>query len=559
MDRPKVGVFVCHCGSEISEVVDVCDVVEYAGQLPGVVFAQDSLKACTDSGRREIVRHISDLGLNRIVLAGCSPRTHEPLFRAMCQEAGLNPYLFECVNIRDQCARVHTEAGEEATTKARDLVRMGVARALLLEPLERTRLPVVPVALVIGAGIAGLSAAHNLARQGFQVKLVERELEAGGQLRELFRLYPTGEDARDYIEQKSKAVSDHPNVELLLGAEICNVTGSVGNYGVTVQQGDHQLELVVGAIIVATGAQEFKPLGMYAYDGERIITQGELEPLLAQGIRDGDRAIDSVVMIQCVGARDEVRPYCSRVCCMTAVKNALLIKEAEPSVQVYVLYRDMLTLGTKYEDLYREARGAGVIFMRYDPQMPPEVRGDTVVVQDSLLGEELQILSDLVVLSTPLVSADGSAGLAQMLQVPTGEMGFFSEAHPKYRPLDSDRDGVFLCGSAHWPSDVGESVGQALGAAARASILLRQREIETEARVAVVDVSKCSACGFCETICNFGAVEVTIVDERRGIKAARVDESRCKGCGACVAGCLCRAIDLLGSTNEQLLAVINAL
>jgi heterodisulfide reductase subunit A len=244
---------------------------------------------------------------------------------------------------------------------------------------------------------------------------------------------------------------------------------------------------------------------------------------------------------------------------MTAVKNALLIRDADPKVQVYVLYRDMLTLGVDYEDLYREARGEGVVFVQYEPQSPPEVQGEQVVVQDELLGEELSIPCDLVVLSTPLVSQDGAAAVSQMLRVPTDEQGFFSEVHAKYRPLDSDSDGIFLCGSARWPSDVGESVGQALGAAARASILLRQEEIEVEPRVAVVDVSKCSACGLCELTCNYGAVEVTVVDQRRGIQAARVDEVRCKGCGACVAGCRCRAIDLRGSTNEQILAAISAL
>jgi heterodisulfide reductase subunit A len=429
---------------------------------------------------------------------------------------------------------------------------------MFLEPLESGCVSVVPVALVIGAGIAGLTAALNLAKQGFEVKLVEREPKAGGLLKDLYRVYPTGEEAQPLIEQKVEAVSVHPNIDLLLGAEILGVTGSAGDYQVLVKQEDQQLELRVGAIIIATGAQELKPGGMYGYDGKRVITQGELEQLLLEGIERFTSPITSVVMIQCVGARDEVRPYCSRICCMTAVKNALLIKEANPMAQVYVLYRDMMTLGVDYEDLYREARGTGVVFVRYDPQSPPEVGGGRVIVQDELLGEELSISCDLVVLSTPLVSQDDAVGVAQMLRVPTDEQGFFVEVHPKYRPLDSDSDGVFLCGSARWPSDLGESVGQALGAAARASILLRQEGIAAEPRVAAVDVTKCSACGQCELTCNYGAVEVTVVDERRGIQAARVDEARCKGCGACVADCRCRAIDLRGSTNEQILAAIRA-
>lgn len=559
MDRARIGVFVCHCGSDIGGVLDVPGLVEYARRLPGVEFAQDSLKACTNGGRQEIARRVTEEGLTRVVLAGCTPRTHEPMFRAMCQQAGLNPYLLEFVNIRDHCTRVHVDEGGLATVKAQDLVRMGVARALLLEPLERSRIPVVAVALVIGAGVAGLSAALNLANQGFEVKLVERETEAGGLLRGVHRLYPTGEDARAFIERKVEAVRRSPNIEMLLGAEVRDVDGCVGNYDVVVEQGGEQLQFKAGVIIVATGGQELRPVGLYGHDGERIITQGELEGLLVEGLSSYDPSIRSVVMIQCVGARDEGRPYCSRICCMTAVKNALLIRDADPKVQVYVLYRDMLTLGVDYEDLYREARGEGVVFVQYEPQSPPEVQGEQVVVQDELLGEELSIPCDLVVLSTPLVSQDGAAAVSQMLRVPTDEQGFFSEVHAKYRPLDSDSDGIFLCGSARWPSDVGESVGQALGAAARASILLRQEEIEVEPRVAVVDVSKCSACGLCELTCNYGAVEVTVVDQRRGIQAARVDEVRCKGCGACVAGCRCRAIDLRGSTNEQILAAISAL
>jgi heterodisulfide reductase subunit A len=412
--------------------------------------------------------------------------------------------------------------------------------------------------LVIGAGVAGLSAALNLANQGFEVRLVEREAEAGGLLRDVHRLYPTGEDARAFIERKVEAVRCRPNIEMLLGAEVRDVHGSVGNYDVVVEQGGEQLQFKACVVIVATGGRELRPVGVYEYDGERVITQGELEGLLAKGLVGCDPSIRSVVMIQCVGARDEVRPYCSRICCMTAVKNALLIREADPGVGVYVLYRDMLTLGVDYEDLYREARGKGVVFVQYDPASSPMVGRAGVLVRDELLGEMVSIPSDLVVLSTPLVSQSDAAALARMLQVPADEHGFFSEAHLKYRPLDTVTDGVFLCGSAHWPSDVGETVAQALGAAARASILLRQDEIEAAPTVAVVDVSKCSACGLCELTCNYSAVEVMVVDERRGIKAARVDEARCKGCGACAAGCRCRAIDLRGSTNEQILAVISA-
>ena len=558
MDKARVGVFVCYCGSDIGGVVDVPELVEYARSLPNVEFVRDTPKACTDAGQQEIVQDITEHGLNRVVLAGCTPRTHEPLFRVTCQQAGLNPYLLEFVNLRDHCSRVHAGESEQATAKAKDLVRMGVARAIFLEPLSHKPLPVTRAALVIGGGIAGLSAALNLANQGFEVKLVEREPEMGGLLRDVYKLYPTGDLARTFVEEKVAAVRSNPNIEVLIGAEVRDVTGVVGNYEVMVAQGEQELQFQVGVIIVATGAKEFRPTGMFGYDGQKVITQGELETRLAEGIADHDPPIRSVAMIQCVGARDETRPYCSRICCMTAVKNALLIKETNPGIQVYVLYRDMLTLGVEYEDLYREARGKGVIFIQYDPQRPPHVDGGHVRVYDELLGEALSIPCDLVVLSTPLVAQPDAVDLAQMLQVPIDEHGFFLESHLKYRPLDSDNDGIFLCGSAHWPSDVGESVTQALGAAARGSILLRQNVIEIEPTVAVVDITKCSACGLCELTCNYHAVEVTVVDERRGIKAARVNEVLCKGCGACAAGCRCRAIDLRGSTNEQILAAINA-
>jgi len=564
MDEARVGAFICHCGNNIAGFLDVAAVTEYAKTLPHVVLAQESMYTCSDAGRAEIVRAVSDQGLNRVVVASCTPRTHEPLFRATCRQAGLNPYLFEFVNIRDQCSWVHMQERERATEKAKDLVRMGVARAVLLEPREEIEVAVVPAALVIGAGIAGLNVALSLAQRGFAVYLVEREPEMGGLLRGAHRLYPTGDDARGFVETRIKAVREHPQITVFTSAEVGEVKGFVGNYEVQVKQRGKEFELAVGTIVVATGAEVLQPTGLYGYDGKKVITQRELDRLLAERMGSLGQQISALVMIQCVGSRNEERPYCSRICCMTAVRSAMWIREASPTTQVYVLYRDMLTLGTTYEDLYREARGKGVIFIQYDPQSPPTVSdrgtgastGKQVIVYDPLLGQNISIPCDLVVLSTPLVGQDGTATLAQLLKVPVDEYGFFMEAHAKLRPLDFATDGVFLCGCAHWPASVGESLSQADGAAARASILLGKGSVQVEPIVSAVDEALCIGCGLCETVCPYSAI--VLRDTGAGRKAQIVPAS-CKGCGVCGAGCPALAITMQHFTNQQFAAQIDAL
>jgi heterodisulfide reductase subunit A len=557
MEEPRVGVFVCHCGSNIAGFLDVGVLTDYARTLPHVVVAQDNLYTCSDGGRAEIQNAIADHNLNRVVVASCTPRTHEPLFRATCRDAGLNPYLFELVNIRDQCSWVHMGAGHAAMDKARDLLRMGIARAALLEPGEDIEVGVLSRALVIGGGVAGLTAALNLADRGFQVTLVERESELGGLLQTVHTLYPTGRDAKSFIQEKIDAALAHPRIAVLTQAHVSDVSGYVGNYKVVVSQEDGtETALEVGAIIVAVGAREFRPSGLYGYDGQRVITQGELERLLVTKAAQPDRRLGSVVMIQCVGARDEQRPYCSRICCTTAVKNALAIRELDPENRVYVLYRDMLTLGTEHERMYREARGRGVTFLEYSPESPPAVRDGEVTIFDELLGQELAIPSDLVVLSTPLVGQRDAVSLAQMLKVPIDEHGFFLEAHVKLRPLDFATDGIFLCGSAHWPCDVGESVIQAQGAAARASILLGKQVVQVEPIVSVVDEAACIGCGLCESACPYNAI--VLVDTGSGRKARTIAAS-CKGCGVCGAGCIAEAITMQHFSNRQLRAQIDAL
>ena len=564
MDEPRVGVFVCHCGNNIAGFLDVSAVTEYSRTLPHVAFAQENLYTCSDNGRSEIAHAIAEQGLNRVVVASCTPRTHEPLFRATCQDAGLNPYLFEFVNIRDQCSWVHMQNWQEATEKAKDLLRMGVARACLLEPKEDIEVEVVPTAMVVGAGIAGLSAALSLANRGFEVNLVEREAQMGGLLTGLYHLSPTDEDARAFIEAKIEAVRDHPRIAVFTSAEVREISGFVGNYQALIGQGEREQRLSVGAIIVATGAKPFTPIGMYGYDGQTVLTQLELEQVLVDRKGQLDPQIGSVVMIQCVGSRDETRPYCSRICCMTAVKNAIALREANPAAEVYVLYRDMLTLGTIYESMYREARGKGVTFIQYEADSPPSIHsgpgpgaaGKRVVVYDGLLGQNLSIPCDLLVLSTPLVGQDGATNLAQMLKVPIDEHGFFLEAHVKLRPLDFATDGIFLCGAAHWPATVGESVSHAQGAAGRASILLGRGVVQVEPIISVIDEELCIGCGLCETVCPYKAI--VLRDTTAGRKAETIAAS-CKGCGVCGAGCPVQAISMQHYTNQQLEAQIDAL
>jgi heterodisulfide reductase subunit A len=578
-ETPRIGVFVCHCGHNIAGYLDVPALVESAGMLPHVVFAQDSMFTCSDAGLAEIRAAISAQSLNRVVVASCTPRTHEPLFQATCEEAGLNRYLFEFVNIRDQCSWVHMDGGERATQKAKDLIRMGVAKAALLKPLEETELPVLPAAAVIGGGIAGMTSALSLARRGFAVTLIEREAELGGILQSLDKLYPTGLDARKLVERHLADVQGHPHIEVLVSAEVQEVRGHIGNYELVVRSKQFSMDLPIqaGAIIVATGAEELKPVGSYGYgDDPRVVTQQDLEGLLSNGSLPSPTR--SVVMIQCVGARDKARSYCGRTCCLTAMKNAMQLKEQDPKTEVYVLYRDIEVHGTHFEDYYGQARDLGVIFTRYTPRDPPRVTDGQVVVYDELLGARLGIPYDLLVLSTPLVSRPGTRELARMLKVPVDEYGFFLEAHVKLRPLDFATDGVYLCGSAHWPAHLDEAISQAYGAAARAATVLSKEQIRASGVVAWVDEYLCRGCERCAELCEFGAIEFVelegtagphgnvaglheqILMEGRstGQKVARVNPVLCKGCGACAVVCPTSAMQASHFTSAQVTAMIRA-
>jgi len=554
----RIGVFVCHCGFNIGGVVDVSEVVEYAKTLPNVVCAEENLYACSSDGLNLIKECIEKHNLNRVIVASCTPATHEPLFRNTCEEAGLNKYLFEMVNIREHSSWVHMQYPKEATEKAKDLIRMAVAKASYLKPQIEPELEINPSALVIGGGIAGMSAAMSLARQGFNVHLIEKEAELGGMLRRLYKLQPTERDASEVLREAVIAVKANRNIHLHMLTLVKEVEGFIGNFGVKLEKKDsNELEQInVGTIIVATGAEAFKPVGMYGYgEDENVVTQLELEQLLKKGELNEPKR---VVMIQCVGAREKTgRTYCSRICCMVALSNALLLKKLYPNVEVSIIFRDVQTYG-EYEDFYREARMNFINFIRYDPDRPPKVdiKPDEkllVSVYDSYLRAEIEMDSDLVVLSTPLVQHEDGRALSPILKVPLGDDDFFFEAHPKLRPVDFTSEGIYVCGTAHGPKDVTESIAQAYAAASRAAIPMALGRIKAGAVKAIVDKNICVNCDACVVSCIFNAVDA----EPFGLPS--IIGANCKGCGVCAAECPMGAMQLVHFTDEQIVAAIEAL
>ncbi|MBE0516611.1 MAG: CoB--CoM heterodisulfide reductase iron-sulfur subunit A family protein [Methanophagales archaeon] len=551
----RIGVFICHCGINIGGVVDVPAVVEYASTLPNVVHAERNLYTCSSEGLESIKAAIKEHNLNRVIVASCTPRTHEPLFRATCKEAGLNPYLFEFVNIRDQCSWVHLHEPESATEKAKDLVRMGVAKAARLEPLEELTSDVIPTAVVIGAGISGMTAALSLARNGFSVHLIEKEKEIGGMLRNLYTLYPTDELAEEFLEPRIQAVKEHKRIALHLSSAVRAVEGYVGKFKVILDESGVERSIDAGVIIVATGAHEFEPEGLYEYDGERVITQLQLEEKLKKGDLNW-AGIKNVVMVQCAGARGEVVGYCSKICCMNAIKNAKLIKEAHPAINVFIAHNELQAYGEEYELYYRDAKKAGVRFLRFPLERRPKVRrsdGNLIVdVFHERMQLDIPFEADLVVLSVPLVQNPDATQLSKMLKVPLGQDKFFFEAHVKLRPVDFATDGIFLCGTAHGPKDIGESIAQGYAAASRATIPLARGYVHSEPIISSVNEELCVGCGICESVCPYGAIEVVEVEE--GKKRARVTGVKCKGCGTCGSSCIRRAIKMYHFTDEQLMA-----
>ena len=554
-EEPRIGVFICNCGINIGGVVKVPSVVDYALTLPNVVLADDNLFTCSQDTQQKMRKVIEEHKLNRVIVASCTPRTHEPLFQETLAEAGLNPYLFTMANIRDQCSWVHMKQPDVATEKSKELVRMAVANSRLLRPLTSSPQPIVQKALVIGGGLAGMTAAIAVADQGFETYLVEKNDRLGGNLLRL-KYTDAGDDLAGFAARLEQRLRANPKVKVFIGAELASVTGYVGNYKTTVRKSDgSDIPVEHGVFIVATGAEEYRPTEfMYGQD-PRVCTQSEFETLLQES-PDRAKELKHVVMVQCVGSREKEHPWCSRICCTEAVKNALKLKQANPKANVYILYRDMRTYGFK-EKLYRDAREAGVMFVRFDPETKPEVAGVDgrlhVSVYDPVLQRRLGINADQLVLSAGVVPAKSNHGLAQLLKVPLNEDGFFLEAHMKLRPVDFTTRGVFMAGMAHSPRRIPETVAQAYAAAARACSIISHKELSTEAVVAEVNPRWCTGCGMCEEICQYEAARLNPVTGKSEVTAVL-----CQGCGACAAACPSEAIRLKGFEAKNVISMVDA-
>jgi heterodisulfide reductase subunit A len=645
-EEPRIGVFICHCGMNIAGVVDVEEVTEYIGTLPGVVTAQHYVYMCSQPGQALIRKSIREHGLNRVIVASCSPRMHEPTFRKTIEAEGLNPFLFEMANIREQVSWAHMRAPKEATEKAKDLIRMAVARARLLEPVSKMEVKVTPSALVIGAGVAGITASIDLAQRGFEVYLVEKEPYVGGHMALLNKLY-WGRKASEVYAELTKSLS-HPNIHVLVNSDIDKITGYIGNFEVKITQRPRfvnescnlcgqcekvcpvsvpnhvnfgldqrkaiylplpgcyppryivdkescnncgeclkvckknainldekpgEIDINVGLILVMSGFEPYKPEGEFGYGKHKdVITQLMLERILNENGPTGGRLVRpsdgkkprSVVFILCVGSRQESsgqeeeksNPYCSRFCCSSVLKNALLLKEQHPDIEVYVLYRDIRTFGRGHENLYRKCRERWVNFVRYRPQAPPKVlEGEngqlTVKVKDWLFKVDMEIEADLVVLVEGMVPRSDVADLQAKLNITRSPDGFFQEAHPKMNPLDTFTDGVFIGGTAQGPKDIVDTISQASGAAAKAGIFLSRGKVLIDQVTATVNESICTGCGKCANVCPYTAISL---DEVEGV--AKVVEVKCKGCGSCSSTCPVGAVQVRHFKDSQILAMV---
>jgi heterodisulfide reductase subunit A len=559
-EKPRIGVFVCHCGANIGRVVDVPSLVEYALTLPNVVYAQEQLFSCATNSAKEITDIVKEKGLNRVVVAACSPRTLEPLFRDTIREAGINQYYFEMANIREHCSWVHSKEKEEATQKAKDIVRMSVARTAFSEPLKEMELPVDKAALVVGGGIAGMTCALSIAGQGHKVHLLEKDLELGGIARKVHYTLE-GLDVQAYLRDLIRKVYQHPLVHVYHAATITKATGYVGNFVTSVKYERGLIDIKHGAAVIAIGADVYTPTEYLYGEDDRVMTLLELEDKIA---KEEPRVIDSqsLVMIQCVGCRQEDRNYCARICCSQSIKNALKLKEINPEMDIYILFRDIRTYGFR-EDYYREAADKDIKFIRFEPDDKPlveavEVDGQRllrVTVADPILGQRLAIDTELVGLAAAVIPSAATGEIAGLFKVALSPDGFFKEAHVKLRPVEFGTDGVYLCGTAHYPKFMQETINQAYGAAGRVLTLLSHDTVVASGAVCEVDENKCISCGACITVCTYGAIEFH--DTPKG-KKAMVNSVLCKGDGLCNAMCSTNAIQLKHFTDEELLCEIDA-
>jgi len=552
---PRIGAFICHCGINIGGVVDVPEVTRYAGTLPDVVLADRNLYTCSADTQTSIKEKVKEYNLNRVVVASCTPRTHEPLFQETIREAGLNRYLFQMANIRDQCSWVHMNDPVAATEKAKDLVRMAINKARELQPLQRITLPVTPAVLVIGGGLTGMTSALNFAEQGFKTYLVEKEDELGGFARHIYTTLD-GNDVQEFVAQLVEKVNSNENIRLFTRATIKAIDGFIGNFKTTIAYGEEGTteQFDHGAVVVATGAREYEPKEYLYGENPRVITQSAFEKTL--NTSSIAKEISSIVMIQCVGSRNKEHPYCSRMCCSEAVKNALEAKKMNPDVNITILYRDIRTYGFK-EAYYRKARDAGVVFLRFDEKNPPiATTGDDnieIQVQQETLGT-LLLKADLLVLSAGIVADEGNEELAKMLKVPLNSDRYFLEAHVKLRPVDFATEGVFVAGLAHSPKPIEDALAQANAAVARVCTIISKQKIEAEGTIASIDAARCMGCGMCVSNCAYNAIQ--LVEDKRFGTIASVNAALCHGCGACAGNCRCAAIDVAGVTGEQVFSMI---
>ncbi len=560
-EEPRIGVFVCHCGANIGRIVNVPEVVEYCKTLPNVVYAQEQLFSCATNSAKEITDMTKEMGLNRVVIAACSPRTLEPLFRDTLREAGINQYYVDMANIREHNSWVHSKEKEAATQKAKDITRKSVARARHLEALQEYDLPVNKAALVVGGGIAGMTCALSIANQGHVVHLLEKDSRLGGVARKIHSTLD-GLDVQEYLKDLISKVYKHQFIYVYHNATIANASGYVGNFVTEVQSEKGLSQIEHGAAVLAIGAELYTPTEYLYGEDERVVTHLELEGR----INSGDESItnaNSLVMIQCVGCRNEERNYCSRLCCSQAVKNALKLKEKNPEMDIYVLFRDMRTYGFA-EDYYREASEKDIKFIRYEPEEPPTVEpGEAedgrsvlkVTVTDFILGNKLELDADVVSLAAAIVPSEATKEIAGLFKVNLNPDGFFKEAHVKLRPVEFPTEGVYLCGLAHYPKTIQETVNQSFGAAGRVMTLLSQDSVVASGSVCEVDENRCMSCGACINVCDYGAI--AFEKTSRGPKA-RVNPVLCKGDGLCNAQCPTNAIQLKHFTDEELLSEIDA-
>ena len=559
-EEPKIGVFVCHCGANISSVVQVPSTVEYALTLPNVVYAQEQLFSCATNSAQEITDVAKEKGLNRVVIAACSPRTLEPLFRDTLREAGLNQYYLDMANIREHCSWVHSKQKEAATEKAKDIIRMSVARTHNLEPLQEFDLAMNKTALVVGGGIAGMTCALSIAKQGHEVHLIEKAGELGGMAR---RIHTTieGMDVQAYLDDMIRAVYQNPLIHVSHDADITNVSGFLGNFVTTVKTEGRVKKIKHGASVLAIGADVYRPTQYLYGENDKVVTHIELGEQIAEKTQAVVNA-QSVVMIQCVGCRNEDRNYCSRVCCSHAVKNALKLKEVNPEMDIYILFRDMRTYGLR-EDYYREASDKHVKFIRYEPDDAPQVEAIKeggkemlrVTVPDPILGQRLELDADLLSLAAAVIPSASTNDIAALFKVTLSADEFFKEAHVKLKPVDFATDGVFLCGTAHYPKHIQETINQAYGAAGRVLTLLSNDTAVASGSVCKVIEDHCVSCGACITACSYDAIK--FIDTAKG-KKAMVNPILCKGDGLCTAKCPTSAIYLKHFTDQVLHGQIDA-